>query len=527
MAQTPMVVEGELELLRRLAYLEATKTRREQSRFERYRDDPVGFVTDVLGEDPWAIQRRILERLWGGRRLVVPSCYASGKTWGAARAVLAWTSIPGSIAITTSAGARQVEGQLWSEVRLGWRDGLPGKLTPKSADWYISPGNFATGFSTDEPTRFQGWHSDRVLVIVDEAAGVAKEIWDVMEGQLSTADTAVLVIGNPADASGPFYEAAASSEWECVPISAFDTPNFANTTLEAFLADPDGEAARCEVVYPNLVSPRWAAVQLKVYGPDSFQWQCRVLGQFSTAGDKIIVPLTWFFDAIKRTLVPDRRDQVEMGLDIARYGNDDSAICIRQGPVILHLERKHGAGGDEVGGWAANRANKFGVARIKGDSGGLGGPVLDHMRAAGFDVVDVNAGSRARHPEDFVILRDELWWQYRDRFRDQSIAIDPRCDDREITVLRAQSSALLYSYDSRGRVKVESKADAQKRGIDSPDLADAACLAFYRAGSNVRSYLEALVEEGEHEADMPPDLPGFKAKPTTGTASYFEQLTHR
>lgn len=357
---------------------------------------------------------------------------------------------------------------------------MPGKISPRAPDWHIGPQNFAKGFSTDEPTRFQGWHAPRVLVVLDEAAGVSAEIWDALEGQMATADTAVLAIGNPSESSGPFFDASVSSKWHCIPISAFDTPNFAATSLPAFLADPEGEVARCPIVSPELVTPGWAAHILDEHGPESFQWQTKVLGAFPDAGVQTIVPMSWFDQATARTFHPDDLNPAEApiaGLDIARFGTDDSAICVRRGPLVIHLERIHGADGVLVAGWAGRICRDLGVTLINGDSAGLGGPVLDILRAQGHRVVDVNAGSAARDKEKFVRLRDEDWWTYRDRFRTGDIAI--AVTGQEAKALRAQSTSLRYSFDLRGRILVESKEDAAKRGIESPDLADAACLAFH------------------------------------------------
>jgi hypothetical protein len=394
---------------------------------------------------------------------------------------MAWVATaPDAIAITTATTWNQVETILWGEIRKGWQPSLPGRLLPRAPEWVISPSNWARGLSVVDPTNLQGYHEGRVLVVVDEAAGVEAPIYEAINGLLAGGDSACLLIGNPIESSGPFYEAAQNPRWKCIPISAFDTPN---------LLAPDGE-----VPYPKLVTREWVEERRDEWGEDDPRWISKVLGQFPDVGTRIIVPLAWF-DRINKTEIIefDKTDRPQMGLDIARFGNDDSAMCIRRGPQILHLERIHGASGPEVGGWAANRAREYGVTRIWGDSGGLGGPVLDFMRSAGLNVVDVNAGSKTHHPEDFVILRDELWWSFRDRFRDQSLTIHPDCDPREVSILRLQVSALFYDYDMRGRIKVESKEQAKKRGVTSPDLADAGCLAFYNGGSGWqgREWLES------------------------------------
>jgi hypothetical protein len=476
-------IEATPESLKRLTELRKLAAEKSNRRLYAYRDNPVGFVDDILQEQPWAVQQEIMRELWDRGRVVVPSCFASGKSWTAARVVIAWVATASdAIAITTATTWNQVETILWGEIRKAWNPILPGRLLPRAPEWIITPSNWARGLSVVDPTNLQGYHEGRVLVVVDEAAGVEPNIFEAISGLLAGGDSAALLIGNPIESSGPFYEAAQNPRWKCINISAFDTPN---------LLAPEGV-----VPYPKLVTREWVEERRDEWGEDDPRWISKVLGQFPDVGTRIVIPLAWFDRVVERSKIEvveqDDKDRPQMGLDIARFGSDDSAMCIRRGSQIIHLERLHGASGPEVGGWAANRAREHGVARIWGDAGGLGGPVLDFMRAAGLSVVDVNAGSKTHHPEDFVMLRDELWWSFRDRFRDNSLSFHPDCNQREIAILRSQVSALFYDYDMRGRIKVESKEQAKKRGIASPDLADAGCLAFYSGGSGAVAWLEGL-----------------------------------
>ncbi|WP_333790652.1 hypothetical protein, partial [Sphingorhabdus sp.] len=74
--------------------------------------------------------------------------------------------------------------------------------------------------------------------------------------------------------------------------------------------------------------------------------------------------------------------------------------------------------------------------------------------------------------DQYMRLRDELWWKARKWFTDRNCKIvnDP--------MLIAELSALQYTFTSAGKLKVESKDDAKKRGLRSPDLADAFVLTF-------------------------------------------------
>ena len=481
------------ELLRLRAEKEAKLQTLKTTRLSRYREAPVPFTREVLGDKPWGTQGDILNSVYEHRRVVVPSCFGSGKTWVAARLVLQWCSTDdGSIAITTASVGRQVRGQLWGEMRQAFNKTqvdtlpgrfidtdvpeevpgeiaeameLPGRIMPRAAEWVIGPKNFAIGFATREPERFSGWHSRRVLVVLDEAEGIPEAIWEQMEGQLVSEETAVIALGNPMEAAGGFYRAATSPRWHTITISAYDTPNF----------------VAGEIVQPELITPGWVEGIREEYGEDSPFYVSKVLGQFPDIGDKTIVPLSWFERAVDRAAPFNvGAESREAGLDIARYGQSFSAIVIRQGPLVIHAERKQGLSGTAAAGWALRTMRDHGCYKVKGDATGVGGPVLDIMReAGGIEVVDVHGAGKPMDDEQFSNLRAETWWGYRKRFEENQISI-PRAVIGETTTnqLKAESTALHYKFNSRGQIVVESKEEAERRRVPSPDLADAAVLAF-------------------------------------------------
>jgi phage terminase large subunit len=493
--------ERELQLLDEIAALEAEEKALlatiSSARFAEYRDAPTRFITEVLRGRLWRLQQIIADRLIELRRVVVTSCFASGKTWLAARIVIWWISTdPRAVAITTASVGRAVKGQLWGEIRLaaGAR-GLPGKFTPgldevyeprpdlpagllpRNPEWYIGPGNFALGFSTGEPNRFAGWHAPRLLLVLDEAEGIPLDLWDVMEGQLATGDVAVLAIGNP-DPDGEdegFRRAAESSLWHHVAISAFDTPNL--------VAGDDG-------VNPFLVTGRWVGERRTEWGEDHPMWISKVLGQFPpTSAARNVIPLDWFNRAVDRP-GPYRGTNVEPegGLDIARFGSDFTALAIHQGPIVGFLDRIHGFDGTEVGDWTIERMDRFECSTLKGDSSGMGGPVLDYIRARrpGWHVADVNAGRAAQDSEHYVLVRDELWFGVRTRFEENRIVLlTATIGQNLLDLLKGELVPVTYRY-RLGRIVVEPKdgwpahtAEAKRRRRHSPDLADALCLSFY------------------------------------------------
>jgi hypothetical protein len=115
---------------------------------------------------------------------------------------------------------------------------------------------------------------------------------------------------------------------------------------------------------------------------------------------------------------------------------------------------------------------------VKVDAIGLGAGVVDRLREQGFrEVVGVNVALRADRPQQYPSRRDEIYFGLRDRFRDGNILL-PGTDGKPEPKLASQLAALKYEYTSSGQQKVESKDDMRRRGLPSPDRADALALCF-------------------------------------------------
>ncbi|MFO7325985.1 MAG: hypothetical protein DIU62_009735, partial [Pseudomonadota bacterium] len=250
--------------------------------------DPVWWVREILGDEPWEKQVEILEAVRDYKRTAVASCHAAGKSWIAARVALWFLySHPYSIVATTAPSFRQVKRVLWQEIRRAHRRArvpLGGRLL--QTELQIDDKWYAFGFSTRDPDRFQGLHEGHVLVIVDEAAGVSPEIWTAIEGVLTGAHTRLLAIGNPTEPSGPFYELFREPGVAKIHISAFDTPNV--------------QAGR--ILIPGLVDREWVEDKKRRWGESSPMYQSRVLGRFPESGKDTLIPLSWVQAAQERSL---------------------------------------------------------------------------------------------------------------------------------------------------------------------------------------------------------------------------------
>ena len=195
---------------------------------DTYRDDPVGFVEEVLGHPPpYDKQREILRTLAVQRRVSVVGANGSGKDWAAARAVLWWLATrPRAIAVVTGPTQRQVEQIVWREMRAAYKASnvpLGGRLS--GAQWNIADDRYAIGFSTNRADNLQGFHSPELLVVVTEAHAMPQ---DQMEALKRLYPARMLLTGNAFSRDGEFFDSHHTKRhiYACVTVSVYDTPNF-------------------------------------------------------------------------------------------------------------------------------------------------------------------------------------------------------------------------------------------------------------------------------------------------------------
>lgn len=170
-----------------------------------------------------------------------------------------------------------------------------------------------------------------------------------------------------------------------------------------------------------------------------------------------------------------------LGVDVARFGSDRSIMYLRQGDHVRLLRDWQHVATTETAGIVVDASREFCPAEIRVDGVGVGGGVVDMLAEQGLPVWDLQAGAGAVDSLHFVNARAEWYFQLRDRFEAGAIDIDPYDDE-----LTSQLASLRYMFDSRGRIKIESKDDMRKRGMPSPDRADALMLAFAElAGGDV------------------------------------------
>lgn len=446
----------------------ASKRRRDPSAelADRARRDPVWWMHRALDLELWSKQRQIARAVRDHRQVAVRSCHGPGKTKTAAGIALWFLyTFPDSRVVTTATKWSQVKKLLWHEINLlhaGAKVDLGG--TCLQTELNLADGRYAIGLSTrpGQEESFQGHHAPHILLLYDEASGIPEPVYEAGEGYMTTDGARKLMIGNPTRAEGEFYKAfnAQRARYRTLHISAFDTPAFT------------GEGVSDDVLR-HLVSERWVEERRSWEGTPL--WDVKVLGNFSKRADETVVALHVVEDAQERDELPVKPDRrAVIGVDVARFGSDETVISVRQERNVAIHDVYHGQDTTQTAGEVIRAYRQFGEtpgsAYIVVDDDGVGGGVTDQVRAAGIPVTAFNGGGTPYEPEDYPNRRSEVWFEAAEELTTCSLP-----DDEQ---LAADLVSPKYKVDGQGRRVVEPKDATKKRLGRSPDRADSVLLTF-------------------------------------------------
>ena len=463
-----------------------TVTKKQASDLDETLSDPVLFANKAMGSSVWEDQAWILRSVANHSRTAVKACHASGKTHAAVLAVLWWiTRHKDGIAVTTAPTWLQVERVIWGTLRKVIASG--GMAFPKAnqADMQLSPDNYAIGISTNEADRFSGFHGPHVLMILDEGPGVRPQIYEAIEGIRAGGEVKVLTIGNPVAAGGPFHEAFTTQRdsWNLRTIGAFDTPNLSPLMANLPTSSTDEEKVERllalsekdldENIRPYLTTRRWVKEKWFEWGQHrSPLWDSRVMGRFPAQDPEALYPLSYLEYAKARENTRINRGACpSIGIDVAGPGEDETAMYVLEGGDIVefHFWNNPDARGDclrVLNTWKSHQP----VVNI--DSVGMGHYFAQHIADAGFNVNPINVGTSSSDPDRFVNLKAQLYWHFREKLEEG--VVNGLTD--ELTI--SQLTTIRSKYDPKGKLVIEPKKDMVKRGIASPDRAEALILAF-------------------------------------------------
>ena len=430
---------------------------------KRYRSDPVLFSREVIGINPDDWQCELLRAVADPeiRRVSCRSGHGVGKSTAVALAAV-WhvlMRVPSKTVVTAPTSAQLFDACFAEMKNIAKRLKAPfDDLLEIKSDRIELKSQPETTFIScrtsrqEQPEALAGVHADSVLLLADEASGISPNIFEAASGSMSGHNATTVLTGNPTRNTGFFYDThnRLKEDWYTMHVSCVDSPRVADDFVEDMK---------------------------KRYSEDSPAYHVRVLGNFPPSEEDTVIPVALIDQAMNNDIKVHEDTPAIWGLDVARQGSDSSVLAKRQGPIVhpltvwrnLDLMQLTGAVKAEYD--AIDNPAKRPVEIIV-DSNGFGAGVLDRLRELDLPARGLNVSERALQKETYLNLRAELWFKIKSWLEGMDVKL-PRDD-----ALWAELAAPRYHFTSSGKLQVESKEAMKKRGVASPDRADAVALCL-------------------------------------------------
>lgn len=462
------------------------------SRIAVYRKDINQFAKDMFSfiADDW--QEEFFHLVETERRISVKSGQGVGKT-AATGVVVLWflSCFPNARVVATAPTGHQLHDVLWSELAK-WLDRSP--VLSEVLKWtktyvYVKGKEkrwFAVARSSNKPENMQGFHEDNMLFVVDEASGVMNSIIEAIMGTLSGDNNKLVMLGNPTQNSGAFYDSHTADRhlFACMTVNSEDSKRTNKDTIETLK---------------------------RKYGADSNVCRVRIYGLFPKQEDDVFIP----FDSLERSIMTDYEitseseiTSIDIGCDVARFGDDKTVISYKVNKKCQIYKKIHGQDtmttAKRIAELGSKLVDKFRYKHpipVKVDDGGVGGGVVDKLRELTHEdpkrfwwlkVFPVHFGAPIKHK----YYADSTTYMM-SVVRDLISTVDDDGNNKEVELvlpndsdLLAQLSVRKYSFTSNGKQKVESKQTMKDRGIASPDEADSILLCCLPARIKERNEMK-------------------------------------
>ena len=464
----------------------------------RFYDDPVGFVyyafnwghgdlADQTGPDEWQVKflDEIAAKLRGDPdgnvREATASGHGIGKTACTAWLVLwAMSTRPHLSGVVTANTMSQLSTKTWRELALWYKRAVNRHWFKWSATKFWHVDHPETWFTSAEPNTehnseaFAGRHAYYKLIIFDEASAIPDKIWEVTEGAMTDPRSIWCVFGNPTKNTGRFKD-----------CFEHDSARWGTRHIDSRTCKMTNKAELDE----------W----IKAYGIDSDFVRVRILGLFPRFGAMQFIST----ESVDRAMLGEVPFEayclvpVVLGVDVARYGDDKTCIAVRQGRKLHEVRKFRELNTMQVAAQIVACMKDYGgVAATFVDGVGVGAGVVDRLQMLGHAVIEVNGGAIAFEETRFYNKTAEMWY----RMREWLAGADLPVKDSE---LRLALIGREYYHDDRERIRLERKRDMKKRGLASPDEADALAHTFAEElGDLVRNSVEP-----EDENSVEPEMP--------------------
>jgi len=327
---------------------------------------------------------------------------------------------------------------------------VPGVKVNESELWVEFPHNQARVrlFGGDNPDALRGLYFDGV--VLDEFGDMRPETYDaVIRPALSDRRGWAVFCGTP-KGHNRFHE----------------------LYLQA-LGDPDWFSAIYRADTTGVIDADELESAKKQMSENLFKQE--YLCDFDASSDDVLIPLSLITEAFDRPVSYHSLPAI-MGVDVGMsLSGDASAIVVRQGGVITYMDEFRLDDTLQIAGKVRDVAKAVGAIGVYIDGIGWGAGVGHTLSGWGIPTHSVNVGEGAAAGETFNRLRDELWWKCREFFQERQCSI---LESKHRNKLAAELSSPTYGYTPAGKTKIEGKDEMKKRGVPSPNLADALCMTM-------------------------------------------------
>lgn len=343
------------------------------------------------------------------------------------------------------------------------RDKESGLLVPLHDRWFCT----AQTSREENSESFAGQHAPEgtSFYLFDEASGIPDKIYEVREGGLTDGHPMVFDFGNPTRNSGAFYENTVGRMRHRYIVRSIDS--------------------RTVQITNKALHKQWA----EDYGEDSDFFKVRVKGQFPSAGSMQFIAHDIVEQAMKRDLKRQDHMPLVIGVDVARFGDDESVIYPRMGLDARSFMPRRFRGLDTVAlsGKIMEMMREFAalgkpVKAVFVDGAGTGSAVVDILRSLGHPVHEIWFSGKPNDPQTYRYKTDEMWGSLRDELK-RGLCL-PQANTPSGPDLQVQLTQREYGFSEKGQIMLERKRDMKERlqgvqsDIGSPDIADALALTF-------------------------------------------------
>lgn len=502
---------------------------------EEYFSDPVKWAEDVLGMRLWSRQVEVAMSVVHNQNVVVKAGHEVGKSFLAGLLICWWIDtrwdLPGGcFVVSTAPSTRQINAIVWNEARKLWArhkrrfengevgHGPVGYITA-DAHWRL-PNGVELGYGAKPPDQkedsMSGIHARYVLAIGDEAVGLSQSLIGDLANITSNATSRRFLICNPTNPLS--YVATIFREdfatWEKHTISVFDSPNFHGRGVcdparcdrfEEHSTMEPGEGLPIEAL-ESLVDQSYVDGMLEEYGEDSPVFKSRILGEFAwDMGFTIIRPEDIAIGE-DTEIVPSLDTRPRLGVDFSRSkAGDKNTVYLYHDGKLRFVDAWNEPNALRTAEIVHALALEHGVYEIRGDGQGLGGPILDYISEFSqgkYNVVSIDSSFRSPDLVKWYNWRAYMYWFLQQQLSKGLLDLD---GSDEKLVEQLQAVEIKKRLSGRDNLLLESKEEMRKRGVGSPDYADAAVYAVVDLSELTEDPLSQL-SRGDRVVVDPQDL---------------------